>query len=466
MSLNSILATTPLTSTNFILKATGTTIGNSLIFDNGTNVGIGNTNTSYTLDVTGTGRFTGNLNAAAFLGNLYTNTWYAGSGSTLSLRTAASGVIADFSPTNSNILGFVGINGSTASGAALSVYDQTSGSEQLRLCNSTGSGYWGIGRENNITGNLYFNSGGSLKVVFAASGNVGIGTSSPLGRFDVYRAAGLSGTAAIVISSGESSPARNWSLNTEVVDAGDFAICVSTTTGGTPSPTGANAKLRILSDGTLLIGGASSAGAYNLSLGNATANTYYQVRSTNTNSLYGADTRGTWMGNLSSKEAYINCPSFVPGVDNATSCGTSSYRWSVVYAVNGSIQTSDVRQKTDIFTSDLGLDFINKLNPVSYKWKVGGNDVEYSSVEDEDGKITPSSVATPKIGVRNHYGLIAQQVKEVLGDKDFGGFVHDKETDMMSLRYDQFISPLVKAIQELSKQNEELSNRLIKLESK
>jgi hypothetical protein len=56
MSLNTILATTPLTSTNYVLKATGTTIGNSLIFDNGTNVGIGNTNTSYTLDVSGSTR--------------------------------------------------------------------------------------------------------------------------------------------------------------------------------------------------------------------------------------------------------------------------------------------------------------------------------------------------------------------------------------------------------------------------
>ena len=41
MSLNTILATTPLTSTGYHLKATGTTIGNSLIWDNGTNVGIG-----------------------------------------------------------------------------------------------------------------------------------------------------------------------------------------------------------------------------------------------------------------------------------------------------------------------------------------------------------------------------------------------------------------------------------------
>ena len=47
MSLNTILATAPLTTTNYILKATGTTIGNSLIFDNGTNVGIGTTSPSF-----------------------------------------------------------------------------------------------------------------------------------------------------------------------------------------------------------------------------------------------------------------------------------------------------------------------------------------------------------------------------------------------------------------------------------
>jgi hypothetical protein len=81
MSLNTILATAPLTATGYHLKATGTTIGNSLIWDNGTNVGIGNTNTSYTLDVSGTGRFTSTLlvsgaltgAAATFSGTLTTN---------------------------------------------------------------------------------------------------------------------------------------------------------------------------------------------------------------------------------------------------------------------------------------------------------------------------------------------------------------------------------------------------------
>ena len=53
-------------TTNYLPKFTGTsTIGNSLIWDNGTNVGIGNTNTSYTLDVTGTGRFSTSLTVGA-----------------------------------------------------------------------------------------------------------------------------------------------------------------------------------------------------------------------------------------------------------------------------------------------------------------------------------------------------------------------------------------------------------------
>jgi hypothetical protein len=58
MSNNTILATTPLVTTNFLLRATGTTIGNSLIFDNGTNVGIGNQGTTYALDITGNLRST------------------------------------------------------------------------------------------------------------------------------------------------------------------------------------------------------------------------------------------------------------------------------------------------------------------------------------------------------------------------------------------------------------------------
>ena len=70
MSLNTILATAPLTATGYHLKATGTALGQSLIWDNGTNVGIGNTNTSYTLDVSGTIRGTTSVYFATASGSV------------------------------------------------------------------------------------------------------------------------------------------------------------------------------------------------------------------------------------------------------------------------------------------------------------------------------------------------------------------------------------------------------------
>ena len=55
-------------------------------------------------------------------------------------------------------------------------------------------------------------------------------------------------------------------------------------------------------------------------------------------------------------------------------------------------------------------------------------------------------------GVRKHYGLIAQEVKEALdkaGVEDFGGWVN-QEDNTQALRYEEFIAPLIKAVQELS----------------
>ena len=150
-----------------------------------------------------------------------------------------------------------------------------------------------------------------------------------------------------------------------------------------------------------------------------------------------------------------------PYTDNAISCGQVGNRWSSIWAANGTIQTSDATQKTDIVDTDLGLDFITALRPVSYKWKVGQNIVQVPDnlTEASDGCKDHPVVARP--GVRTHYGLIAQEVKAVLGDKDFGGYIDEGYADGVEgekgLRYDQFISPLIKAIQELNAKVEALT---------
>jgi hypothetical protein len=142
---------------------------------------------------------------------------------------------------------------------------------------------------------------------------------------------------------------------------------------------------------------------------------------------------------------------FRPGVDNSFDLGDSSRRWDDVWATNPAIQTSDRNEKNTIKETDLGLDFINKLKPVSYIW---------------NNK------------TRTHYGLIAQDVQEVLKDiskdtKDFAGFIKadvseekDNTKHSYGLRYNEFISPMIKAIQEQQEIINDLKSRIEILENK
>ena len=70
------------------------------------------------------------------------------------------------------------------------------------------------------------------------------------------------------------------------------------------------------------------------------------------------------------------------------------------------IDTSDCRQKCSIETSDLGLDFINAIRPVRYKYKCP------RTVKDEDGNIvfegSENDVSKSKT---YQYGLISKNNK-------------------------------------------------------
>ncbi len=162
-----------------------------------------------------------------------------------------------------------------------------------------------------------------------------------------------------------------------------------------------------------------------------------------TSSVYTCEIHGTAIIG-----AQYNKGAVMPFSDNTYDLGHSSYRWDDVYATNSTIQTSDKNLKNNITESDLGLSFIKELKPVSYKWKEGKSD-------------------------RTHYGLIAQDVETVLSDiskptSDFAGFIkmepeeeapkHEENPvteTRYGLRYNEFIAPLIKAVQELSNQIEE-----------
>lgn len=165
----------------------------------------------------------------------------------------------------------------------------------------------------------------------------------------------------------------------------------------------------------------------------------------------------------------------VPDADNVTNwrLGDSGFRWNSVWAANGTIQTSDARLKTDVEDSPLGLEFIRRLRPVRYRWVEGGKEIiepEPRKVANEDGEEVLVYDGAPEIksipGRRLHYGLIAQEVKGVLEELnagDFGGWVLSDASDpesTQSLRYDQFIAPLVRAVQELAERLEWLERKV------
>ncbi len=147
--------------------------------------------------------------------------------------------------------------------------------------------------------------------------------------------------------------------------------------------------------------------------------------------------------------AHTETKSILPAVNNTYTLGSNTPRvWSNIYSQNPVTVVSDLRHKKDIQNSVLGLEFINKLRPVSYKFIEGGNKV----VEwDDMGK--PTKIESIP-GARTHFGLIAQEVKESLPEGvDFGGWVLSNTEDASSpqaLRYEQFIAPLIKSVQELA----------------
>jgi len=165
-----------------------------------------------------------------------------------------------------------------------------------------------------------------------------------------------------------------------------------------------------------------------------------------------------------------------PQSDNTYDLGQApSNRWRRLYSNNTTISTSDIRLKTDIIDSPLGLNFIKTLRPVAYKWIEGrkevvkdedGNDIEIGT--DSYGKPIYETISIP--GVRRHYGFIAQEVKEAIdnsGVEDFAGWVKDNLSDpesYQSLSYEQFTAPIVKAIQELSNKLDLIESRLDALE--
>jgi len=131
-----------------------------------------------------------------------------------------------------------------------------------------------------------------------------------------------------------------------------------------------------------------------------------------------------------------------------------------VYAQKALVVRSDARDKLDIEDSPLGLNFIMKLRP--RKYRMNSREAYFEQGKERDFTATNDG---SKAGKRPHYGLVAQEVKEVMNDLgvDFAGYLDSKidgGEDVLSLGYAEFIAPMIKAIQQQQHMIEQLQKEI------
>ena len=254
---------------------------------------------------------------------------------------------------------------------------------------------------------------------------------------------------------------RDESDSTSVLSASgshvDFLNIVDCASLGTfarlPSGFGYNAMFRNFSDYSCRIGidsGNASAQQAGFILGDRGSFKWELVKlSNNKLSLFSYDTSLSaviFETTSGSTVDSVFSTRIMPGADNTYDLGSAAREWKDLYIQN-TATISDAREKINIADSDLGMEFVRSLRPVKYKMAVSEKVV--TSIDPNGVPIATESRA----GTRYHYGLLAQEVRDAIPvGGDFAGWVlSDKSNPQsrQSLRYHQFIAPIIKALQQI-----------------
>jgi len=140
---------------------------------------------------------------------------------------------------------------------------------------------------------------------------------------------------------------------------------------------------------------------------------------------------------------------FIPTSDNLRDLGSSSFRWNEVWAADGTINTSDLRDKTNLRDLNYGIKEIMQLRSIRFNWN---NDQTR----------------------REKLGLIAQELQKVLPEvvRDFEYKVDEatgqKEkiaTSRLGVAYADIIPVLIRGIQEQQQKITTLEDHIAKLEA-
>ena len=531
MADTTISALTPGTpaGSGIVPYSTGTsTLGTavSALFHNAGNIGIGTTSPgSNKLTVIGSLSASGQINGlsmsrgaggAAAAGNMAIG----------DARTLAN--VSNASNINSNVAIGVGVmaalgysNGNTAVG-----YEALNAHNTYGIGGNTAMGNWAL-KTNQGQGNTAIGSN-AMRDCITGSYNVVVGNSamanSIAGQYNV--AIGSNVMGASTTGRGNSNVAIGYlALNVNDIGGNNVAIgkqsLVANLSGHSNIGLG-DQSLQRNTTGSDNIGMGSQAifqnttGSDNIGMGDAV---FYSNTTGSHNIGIGSralfqNVTGTYNTAIGYQALYTLGNTQVGPADPATNCSALGNGANVTasnqvqlgnaattaFAYGAVAVRSDVRDKADVRDTALGLQFINALRPVDFKWdyredyrtqppmqvhkpaelQADASDADRvkhaHDVAQHDAYVQQhaSWVQSNRLGSithdgskkrnRYHHGLIAQEVETVLQNAgiDFGGYQNHAIAggdDVKSIGYAELIAPLIKAVQELAAKVTALENR-------
>jgi hypothetical protein len=195
-------------------------------------------------------------------------------------------------------------------------------------------------------------------------------------------------------------------------------------------------------------------GSYNTALGS------------NAGGLYSTGNNNTFIGNSADAGAIISNSTALGNTAIVNASNKIRLGNTTVSVIEGQVAwswPSDARFKTNVTENVKGLEFIKNLRPVNYQFNTEEFDLFLM-------KNMPDSVKTKRTqGIDYtaskaviHTGFIAQEVEQAAITSGYvfdGVHVPVNDDDNYSVSYAQFVVPLVKAVQELSKISDSLQTR-------
>ena len=345
--------------------------------------------------------------------------------------------VAGSAATNTKLIDCTG----TTTGGMYQRFTNTGGGLVLGIESSaggyliTGSGaYESAISSNNTSMNFSTNNGSSIQMRLNSSGNLGIGTSSPVTTLDVTGIATVRNNSAAF----NTTPNTNYGLNfqaastgvtyiTSYSSGGSTSLAFATNSGGAAAVEAA----RFDSSGNMGIGTSSPSTFGKLAvtaasgvIGNfestqsATNANLLNLNATQTNSSAGIRFQ---INSGTTAQARIQCNGDGAIVFQQTSSDTERMRIdssgyllvgytssngayklqvnSQIFATSSTIATSDGKYKENVQTLDGALDLVKALRPVQFSWK--------------QHPVHAFDTTTPTVG------FIAQEVQQVLADKPY-----------------------------------------------